>query len=174
MDKINKLIKALNIGILTLLSTLLMSGRVEAVCPVCVATAATGFGISEWLGISDLIPAIWMGALFSSASLWFINWGTKKGMPFKGFGVIIFATFYAITISLLQTLGMIGITGNIIFGIDKIIFGIIVGTIIFVGTTMHYEAFKKKRGKALFPFQKVVVPATTLIIASLVFYFLTI
>jgi len=170
----NKMSKTLSIGILTLLFTLFMSGRVEAVCPICTAAAAAGFGIAGWLGVSDLIPAIWMGALLSSASLWFINWITKKGVQFKGLREIVFVAFYATMIFVLHILGMLGVVGNTIFGIDKIIFGIIIGTIIFIGTTMHYEAFKKKRGKALFPFQKVVVPAATLIITSLVFYFLTI
>ncbi|MFA5052666.1 MAG: hypothetical protein WC565_01225 [Parcubacteria group bacterium] len=155
---------------LAVVAGLLLSGKALAVCPVCTVAIGAGLGISRLLGISDLISATWIGALLASASLWTINWAAKKGVQFKGFREIVFAVFYVLTIVSLWISKIIGMPGNSVLGADKIMAGIALGTVIFIGTEIIYEITRKKRGKALFPFQKVVMPFAALALASAIFY----
>jgi fructose-specific phosphotransferase system IIC component len=69
--------------------------------------------------------------------------------------------------------GTIGILRNTIWGIDKIIFGIIIGSIVFLIGVWADKFQRKKFKKIFFPFQKVVFPVLALFITSLVFYFVT-
>ena len=63
---------------------------------------------------------------------------------------------------------------NEIWGIDKLLLGIIFGSVFFLLAVFANDFLKKKNGgKVFFPFQKVVVPIVMLGILSGVFYFLT-
>ena len=59
---------------------------------------------------------------------------------------------------------------NKIWGVDKVILGSIVGSILFYTSGKLYMYLKEKNGKALFPYQKVVFPVASLWIGSLIFY----
>jgi len=59
-------------------------------------------------------------------------------------------------------------------GVDKLLIGIIVGSFGFwFGAEWYFDLKKKNGGHAHFPFQKVVMPISSLIIMSIIFYFLT-
>jgi small-conductance mechanosensitive channel len=61
-----------------------------------------------------------------------------------------------------------------IWGIDKLLLGIMLGSAtFFAGGIWYYHLKAKNNGHAYFPFQKVVMPVSTLIILSFIFYFLT-
>jgi hypothetical protein len=69
---------------------------------------------------------------------------------------------------------MIGHPLNTIWGMDKLVLGIILGSIFFLLAVYLNNFLKKKNnGKVYFPFQKVVIPVITLAILSVIFYFLT-
>ena len=55
---------------------------------------------------------------------------------------------------------------------DKIIFGTALGTLGFLGGAQLDKSIRKKKGKQLVDYQKVIFPVGTLLILSLVFYFL--
>jgi NAD/NADP transhydrogenase beta subunit len=60
---------------------------------------------------------------------------------------------------------------NKIWGIDKILLGIIVGSVIFFSGAISYGWLKRKNSdKAYFPFQKIIMPVLSLIILSMVFW----
>jgi hypothetical protein len=155
---------------LFIFTALFMSGRALAICPLCTVAVGAGLGISRWLGISDLISATWVGALLASASLWTINWAKK--FKFRWLREIIFIFFYATTIISLKASGVIGMLGNTVLGADKIIMGMAIGTATFIGSEIYYEKTRQKRGKALFPFQKVILPFALLAVMSIIFYLL--
>ena len=69
--------------------------------------------------------------------------------------------------------GTIGIVRNTMWGIDKIILGITIGsTALLLGALADkYQRVKFK--KIFFPYQKVVFPVLALVISSLVFYLIT-
>lgn len=160
---------------LLIAAVILFSAKTSlAVCPVCTLAVGAGIGLSRWLGIDDTITGIWIGALIVSISMWTINWMNKKNYRFKGRKLLIITSYYLITVIPLYWKGIMGHQLNKIVGIDKLLFGIIVGSIIFLASSLLYEWMKKRNNdKAHFPYQKVAMPVSFLTIFSLIFYYLT-
>src|SRR3990172_5964737 len=52
-------------------------------CPVCTVSVIAGLGISRFLGIDDLITAIWIGGFILSFSFIFHGWLIKKWPKFQ-------------------------------------------------------------------------------------------
>lgn len=155
------------------LGIFLISGKALAVCPVCTIAVGAGIGLSRWLGIDDVISGLWIGGLIVSLTIWTINWLRKKDINFKGMAVLITFGYYALTVLPLYFSKIIGHPYNTFWGLDKLVLGIIVGSIFFLLGAWGYNLIKQKRGKAHFPFQKVAMPIFPLIVLSIIFYFLT-
>lgn len=151
----------------------------QAVCPVCTVAVGAGVGFSRYLGIDDTIAGLWIGALIVSVSMWTINWMNKKKWKFKGREILVVFLYYAISIWPLYYWEIDGATVmghpyNKIWGIDKLLLGIIIGSIVFFATAIWYNYLKKKNNNhAYFPFQKVVMPVVALAILSGIFYLIT-
>jgi hypothetical protein len=144
------------------------------VCPLCAIAVGAGVGFSKWLGIDDTITGLWMGALMMSLVLWTINFLNKHGIKFMFRKLLIMAAYYAPLIWYLHYKEFIGHPENTLWGIDKLLLGMIIGTILFVVTMCTYQALKERNnGHAWFPFQKIVMAVTTLLIASGIFYLIT-
>jgi hypothetical protein len=144
-----------------------------AQCPVCTVAVAGGVGLCRVLGISDLISGTWIGALLVLMIMWTLKWLDKKNIKFKFRRLSVIFLFYFLTIAPLYWSHFIGLAGNKLWGIDKLVFGIMVGTIGFLIAYNFENKFlrNKNQGKAYFPFQKVVVPVAFLVILSLLFQF---
>ncbi len=142
-------------------------------CPVCTVTVIAGLGISRLLGIDDLITSLWIGGFILSFSFVTINWIGKKWpkLNSKYYFLPTFILMYLFVLIPLYLNHIIGIIRNTIWGMDKIIFGIIVGSIVFLAGAWADKYQRKKFKKIFFPFQKVVFPVLSLIITSLIFYF---
>lgn len=152
---------------------LLITAPVKAQCPVCTAAVIGGIGLARWLKIDDTISGLWIGGLIVATILWTINWCNRKKIIFWARDAAITIAYYVLVILPLYYYNLIGHPSNQIWGTDKILFGTIVGSIFFYAAYLQYENFKKKNGKALFPFQKVVVPVGTLAILSAIFWLIT-
>lgn len=150
---------------------IVFAGTAKAVCPLCVVAVGTGLGFSRWLGIDDIISSIWIGALLSSMSIWTIIWLDKKKWNFKFYKIIIPAVYYLSVSVLLYYSDIIGHPLNQIWGIDKIIFGTILGTAIFLASIWLHNFLKiKNNGKQFFNYQKVLLPFLVLTIISLILW----
>lgn len=148
--------------------------KVLAICPVCTIAVGAGLGFSRWLGIDDIITALWIGGLTVSMIMWTLNWLSKKELNFKFEKIIITVFYYLMIIIPLYWTGMIGHPQNKIWGIDKLLFGIILGSLVFlIGGLSYYQMKKKNNNHAYFPFQKVVMPVGPLIVLSIIFWFMT-
>ena len=144
----------------------------SAVCPVCTVAVGAGLGLAEWLGIDDSISGLWIGALIISMSLWTINWLNGKEIRFKGRKILIFLGYYLIIILPLYWKGKIGHPLNRLCGIDKLLFGIILGTVLFaIGVIFHNYLRKRNDNKSYFQGQKIAFAVIPLIIASVILYF---
>ena len=153
---------------------LFLAKNALAVCPVCTVAVAAGVGFSRWIGIDDTITGLWIGALIVSSIAWTINWMNRKNYRFKGRKILITAGYYLIIIVPLYWKGIMGHEYNKIWGIDKLLFGIILGSVIFLASVLWYQNLKKKNnGKAYFPYQKVAMPVGFLAIFSAILYFIT-
>ncbi|MCL5260413.1 MAG: hypothetical protein M1561_01840 [Gammaproteobacteria bacterium] len=153
---------------------LVLSGTVFAVCPVCTFAVGAGIGLTQWLGIDDTITGIWTGGLTVSVIIWTISWLDKKNYNFAGRNVLVWFFYYFFTFAPLYFTNIFGHALNKFWGVDKLVLGIALGSIVFFIGAKSYEIMKKHHdNKAYFPFQKVVMPIAPLIILSVVFYYLT-
>lgn len=145
-----------------------------AICPLCTFAVGAGIGLAQYLGIDDTITGIWIGGLVVSLIAWTVYWLDKKNVHFYGRKISITIIYYGITIIPLYYYGIMGHTLNKMWGIDKILLGIIIGSVVFLsGIIAHGQMKKNNHDKAYFPFQKVIMPVLPLIILSIIFYCLT-
>lgn len=159
---------------LSFFAFLLLPLSTQAVCPVCTIAVAGGVGLSRWLGIDDSITGLWIGGLIVSLIMWTVRWFGKKNIKFEGRDTITILAYYLIIIGPLYFTDIMGHPMNTFWGIDKLIFGIISGSIFFfLGDKICCYLKNKNGGKAHFPFQKVALPVIPLIILSAIFYFIT-
>ena len=153
-------------------SGLLVGQGAEAICPVCTVAVCAGVGFSRWIGIDDVITGFWIGGLIVSMIIWLLDYLNHKKINFYLRGLVIVVGFYLITLLPLYYMDIIGHPLNKILGIDRILFGTALGTIVFLLGVQTHEFLKKKNsGKSYFPYQKVVFPVSFLIIISLITYY---
>lgn len=168
--------KILSAFMLTVLG-LGLAFKAQAVCPICIVGVGAGLGLSRYLGIDDIITSLWLGGLLVALSLWTISWLNKKNIRFRGRKIIVFVAYYGLTAVSLWPFPQythIGHPYHMLWGVDKIVLGIIIGTIFFALGDISYLALKKRNNnRAHFPFQKVLMPIAPLIILSFIFYFIT-
>jgi hypothetical protein len=145
----------------------------QPVCPVCTVAVAGGVGLCRYLGIDDLISGTWVGALMVLMVMWILKWLNSKNIRFKFRRLLIVFLSYFFVIAPLYWSHVIGAANNKFLGIDKLVFGIIIGSLVFLAAYLFENKFLRNRNqqKAYFPFQKVIVPVVFLIIASLIFNF---
>jgi hypothetical protein len=144
----------------------------KAVCPVCVVAIGSGVGLCRWLGIDDTISGLWIGGLVVSIILWTLDWMNKKNFRFKFRNILIWALYYVLIIWPLFSFNIMGHPLNKVWGMDKLLVGIIAGSIIFLFSVFLNGSLKKKNGgKVYFYYQKVIIPVVLLLIFSFIFYF---
>lgn len=174
------ILKSITLG-LSLISVLKYK-IASAVCPLCTIAVASGVGFSRWLGIDDTITGLWIGALTLSMAFWNINWFDKKKIHFKFRNIITIVAYYLLIVIPLWYMGIMGNKLGALkaFGtetwmsVDKLSLGVLVGTFAFWTSTEWYAHMKaKNKGRAHFPFEKVVLPNALLILLSFAFFFLT-
>lgn len=167
--------------ILTLATVIyfLFPATVRAVCPVCTVAVVGGLGLARFLGVDDTVSGIWIGGIILSTSLWFVDWIYKKLKKMEHINRII-ANSVMVTITYLFVLvplylsKIIGHPFNTFWGVDKLILGIILGSIAFtLGMVVDKRVRKINNGKVLFQFQRVVFPVAALIISSVIMYLIT-
>ncbi len=149
-----------------------ISAFAQPVCPVCTIAVAGGVGLCRYLGIDDLISGAWVGALIVALIMWTLKWLNKKNIRFKFRRLLVIFLFYFFIIAPLYWAGIMGAATNKFWGIDKLFFGIIAGSLVFVLALFIENILRQKnQQKVYFPFQKVVIPISFLIIISLMFNF---
>lgn len=137
-------------------------------CPVCTVAVGAGLWLSRILGIDDLVTSVWIGGFILSFSFWITDWISKKWKKLKYSQVLypVIALFYLFVFVPLKWNGAIGIAGNSLGGVDKIILGTAIGSIAFLVGIWADKKEREIEGKQLFQFQKVVFPLLGLIIPT--------
>ena len=145
----------------------------QAVCPVCTVAVSTGVGLSRWLGVDDTVTGLWLGGLIVSVIIWSLNWMEERNIRFKWRALLTSVSYYLLICIPLYIGGILGHPDNTLLGIDKLVLGMATGSAAFFAGAWWYERLKEKNlGHANFPFQKVVMPITPLILLSVIFYYL--
>jgi len=149
----------------------LTAAKAVPICVICTAAVGAGVGFSRWLGVDDSVTGLWIGGLAVSISFWTINWLNSKKVKFFGRQPLIFAAYYGSIIWPLYHYDIAGHPLNKLWGIDKLVLGMIFGTIGLIAGVLLNEYLKKRNNnKVYFSFQKVVVPVGALAVLSLAFY----
>ena len=160
--------------ILFFIFSLLTSINVFAVCPLCTFAVGVGIGLTQYCGIDDTITGLWIGGFTVSLIVLTKDWFEKKKLNFYGYKIVIALAYYGSIIAPLYFTEIIGHDLNKFLGIDKILLGTIIGSVVFSTGAIVYEKMKKNNnGRAYFSFQKIVMPVAPLIILSIIFYYLT-
>lgn len=143
---------------------------VQAQCPVCIVTIGGSVLLSRYLGIDDLIVGIWAGGFVLSLGLWTSTFIKKIYIREQKW--ILTVLLWVTTVLGLKQAGFIGHPTCKIHGHDKLLTGIIAGSLAFLlayGLDLVLRKLNKKNpGKAFFPYQKVVLPVALLLIATLI------
>ncbi len=160
-------------GVIMAAAGLLWAASVSAVCPVCTVAVAGGIGLAKWLGIDDTITGIWIGGLTVSLSMWTSDWCDRRKFVFRWRDPAILAAYFGMIVVPLYFTGYIGHPLNKLWGIDKLALGIACGGIAFAAAARWYAYVRSRRGRALFPFQKVAMPVGALSLLSALFYLAT-
>lgn len=154
-----------------LLVSLFFVQPAQAFCPVCTVAVGVGVGLSRWLGIDDTISGVWIGGMVVALIMWFSDWLEKKEIRFKFRTSIVTVAFYAMVVLPLFFTGIMGHPMNKLLNIDKLLWGIIVGSLAFFAATQTNDYIVKKNGgKVYFPFQKVSFSLAALLICSFIFF----
>jgi hypothetical protein len=160
--------------LLTLMVFLFTATQAHAVCPICTVAVGAGLGISRWLGIDDTVTGIWIGGLILSSGLWLADWIGKKGwkVPYKE--AISVGLFFLFVIPPLYWGKMIGLAGNTLWGIDKVLLGTVIGSVIFLLGVWFDKWSRMTNGdKVYIYYQKVIIPVFLLSLVSFIFYIIT-
>lgn len=172
-----KIIKDNKTGAIAAGVSILAINAFTAACPLCIIVISGSAGLSKYLGVDDTITGTWIGALLVVLSSQILKFLDKKNLNFSYKSIIIPVLLYTSTIIPLVVLKIIGIPENVLFPkfrypIDKLMFGIVIGSIVFIlGSNLHAYIKRKNHDKVLFPFQKVVIPVVMLLLTSLIFLF---
>lgn len=157
-----------------MLATLAFMPVAGAVCPVCTVAVGAGLEGARLLGVDDVITGIWAGGLTLSLFFWTAGWLKKHGVHSAFWQILVpFALYYGL-LGFVYILPGIRFGASTLWGIDKFLLGVVVGTIAFyMGARWYIKIKRNNGGRAKFPFQKVVVPLVFLLIATAVFWFIT-
>ena len=163
------------ISLLTVIALLkLTTANAFAFCPVCVVAIGAGLGLSRYLGIDDTASGVWIGGLILASGLWLSNWLKKKGLKIPYDDIFITIAFYILTIIPLYIGKIIGHPFNTFLGVDKLILGITIGSILFLLSLGIDKWLRtKNEGKVFIYYQKVIIPVALLAISSVVLFFVT-
>lgn len=142
---------------------------IQAQCPVCIVTIGGSVLISRYLGIDDLIVGIWAGGLILSLGLWTSTFIKKTYI--RGQKWFLNALLWVTTVWGLKQVGFIGNPTCKIHGHDKLLSGMIAGSLVFLlayGIDLLLRRINRKNpGKAFFPYQRVILPVVLLLITTL-------
>lgn len=173
------------ITILTFFILTFSTTLVSAHCPLCTAAAGAGIGIIRFYGVDDGITGLFLGALIVSSALWFNKWLKNKiKIPFQE-SLVVFASFLLLIIPI-YNIGTItdfdtvrsapdqySVLGLGVYGIDKLLFGIITGTLAVWFSFNLSNYIKEKTGRVLWQYQGLSFMLIILTVLSITFWRLT-
>jgi len=158
---------------------------VHAHCPLCTGAAIGGVTLARVFGVDDSITGIFMGAMIASTALWFSKVAKKKiSFPLQNTAFI--AASFFLTVIPFYAAGLItnfdmvksmpahhAILGLGVFGIDKLLTGILFGTFGIWFALWLSDVVKENRGKSLWPFQGVSFVVIASVAMSLILWSIT-
>ena len=143
----------------------LYSSTAHAHCPLCTAAVGGGVAVTRFYGLDDIVMGIWVGAFVVSTALWMNKKIKRDYLPFQD----LFISSIAMVVTALSFYfgGLLGDLRYMLFGVDKLLIGMVLGGTVTYLVPLLSEAIKKRRGRILFPFQTIILTLVSLLIISL-------
>ncbi len=154
-------------------------------CPLCTGAAIGGVELARFFGVDDSISGLFLGAAIISSALWFNRWLKKRVNFTAQEAIIVGVSFFMFTIpfyyaGLITNFEMVrSMPTHHSFawlgplGIDKLLFGIILGTLLTWITFTISDYIKEKKGKVLWPYQGLSLMVGVLGMLSLALWLFT-
>jgi len=149
---------------------LIFPAIVQAHCPLCVAGAGAGLTLTRWVGVDDSISGVWLAAFLGAISFWSESLIKRRELRPK-LRPLIYIGIFAATIWSFYKFNLV-IRMSQILGLDKLIFGMVVGGVAFYLVDVIDDYIIKRKGKVLFPYQRIIVTLGSMLILSLGVYIL--
>ncbi len=150
--------------------TMGLSAIAGAVCPLCTLAVSAGVGLTQYLGIDDVITGLWLGGVLTSITLWSREWFKRGSGSYPVcYTMLLACGWFGSCYLTLWLTGHLGHPLNRLWGGDKLLLGGGIGACAFIMVHFFYLWFKHRYHRPLFPFQKVVMPLVTLLGLSLLF-----
>lgn len=172
---LQKVCKMKIIALYLFLFSLIFIRLASAHCPLCTAATGAAVATARWFGVDDLIVGTFFGGFIISSSLWFNNILKKKNkgkefIVYQSWLIILFSL--ATTIFAYYTLGLLSLAPPyVIFGIDKILLGTMIGSFATLFAFYFHEFLRKINGnKNYIPFQVIILSLFILSLISTGYY----
>lgn len=144
--------------------------KIFAFCPFCVVTTGAATGFFRWLGFDDTIIGLWIGGFIFSLAVFSNDFLRKKIKSYRAPAFLMICIFYLLNALILSCLGALTLC-NKILGINKIIFGMIIGgLVLFFASFVDKFLREQNQGKVFISYQKVLLATGLLLIVSLFLY----
>jgi hypothetical protein len=166
---------------LAFLGFIFLPASVSAHCPLCVGGAAVGLSVARFFGIDDSITGVWIAALLGAMALWVYTYLAKKS-KFRFLKPLVYVVIFVLTIWSFYAFNQYSISSlkfylinehsGKILGLDKLIFGMVAGGVLFYLVDLADDLIIKRNGKVFFPYQRIIVSLGSMLILSLGLYFL--
>jgi H+/Cl- antiporter ClcA len=140
-------------------------------CALCTIAVGASLEIARRWGVDDCVVGVWAGAMLALIGYWMIIWFDKKNWHFKGRDFILIASSVAMIGAMYIKHMPYNPTNVLIFWIDPFLFSVILGALGLVYSSVFYQWMKARRGRANYPFEKVILPVMALVLLSAVFYY---
>ncbi|HLD38370.1 MAG TPA: rhodanese-like domain-containing protein [Candidatus Nanoarchaeia archaeon] len=147
-----------------------LSKNIMAHCPLCVVGAGAAGAAAMWLGVSQVVVALFIGAFAMSMGMWFAKIIKKKYIPLQNFLIvaIIFFTTVLPLMPLFKALGPLYLSFIGDYGTTYIfnysLASSFLGGLIVLSTPLISKSITKKRNNKTFPFQGTLLTLVLLII----------
>ncbi len=159
-------------------ASLLAAKPVLAHCPLCAAATAGGVAAARILGVDDTVVGTFIGGFVVSTGLWFNKWLKRKAgrelVPFQSsIAVLLSLSLMILTLFMARLLNASD-SSYLIFGVDKLLFGTLAGTLVTIAAFAVHKAIKSaNNGKSWVPFQGILFTLLCLSITGAAFFFIT-
>jgi hypothetical protein len=114
----------------------------QIICPIVVGSTLT---LMERYGVDNTISGLWIGGMLVWASIVTIDW-IGKWKKHWAIDLVVTVAFYASTILPLYSKKIIGLPTKMIWGVDKTMIGIVLGSLFLYAGDRLYAYIKEKNG----------------------------
>jgi len=167
-----------NIKRYSLLAILMIVGigvsAAYAVCPVCTVAIGAGLEGARMLGVEDVLVGIWAGGLTVSLIGWTANFLKKHNVTNKVWYVLNALIYIALLASVYvfpKDNPFVVFGDKCMWTVDQFLLGVLFGMATFIGMETWYSKIKLRNGNhAKYPFQKVVMPFSGLLVVTGIFW----